>query len=396
MVAVAARGAEEPSEAARRILQETGVQGGLVVHVGCGDGRLTTALRAGEGFLVHGLDRDVANVERARATIREAGAYGPVSVDHLAGQDLPYTDNLVNLVVVDTRCEMQDAGTEILRVLTPRGVAVVREKGNEGWLSRIPHPVSRIGAGFAMFAKPVPAEIDDWTHYLHDATNNAVAQDTVVGPPKRYQWHGSPRWSRHHDHMASMSALVSANGRLFYIFDEGSTASILLPSKWFLTGRDAFNGTILWKRPIDKWHTHLWPLKSGPADLPRRLVAIGDRVYVTLGFDAPVSMLDAATGETIRTYDQTAGTVEILCSEGVLFLVVGKPDARDKLPTVASLTKRQSEENCEGAGRSVMAVQAETGEVLWRKASQIVPLTLAASSSSPLPRRRTCSISGPI
>ena len=98
--------------------------------------------------------------------------------------------------------------------------------------------------------------------------------------------------------MASMSALVSANGRLFYIFDEGSTASILLPSKWFLAGRDAFNGTILWKRPIDNWHTHLWPLKSGPAQLPRRLVAAGDRVYVVLAEAAGIELwsVDAAGG----------------------------------------------------------------------------------------------------
>ncbi len=364
MVALAAQGAQEPSDAARQIFQATGVRGGLVVHLGCGDGLLTMALRAGDGFLVHGLDRDAIEVERARATIRAAGAYGPVSVDQLAGRVLPYTDNLVNLVVASG--EWQMPREEVLRVLAPGGVALALDSG-----------LSTLDS----FRKPRPENIDDWTHYLHDATNNAVAQDTVVGPPTRYQWHGSPRWSRHHDHMASMSALVSANGRLFYIFDGGSTASIVLPSKWFLTGRDAFNGTILWKRPIDKWHTHLWPLKSGPADLPRRLVAVGDRVYVTLGFDAPVSMLDAATGETICTYEQTVGTEEILCSGGVLFLVVGKPDARHRLPTVASLIARQSEEDFEGADRSVMAVQAEAGEVLWRKASQVVPLTLAADSS---------------
>ena len=362
MVAVAAQGSEEPSDVARQILQETGIGGGLVVHLDCGDGRLTTALRAGEGFLVHGLDRDVVDVEKARATIRDAGAYGPVSVDHLTGRVLPYTDNLINLLASEDLGDVPM--NEVLRVLVPHGIAHIKRDGK--WVKTV---------------KPRPENIDDWTHYLHDATNNAVAQDTVVGPPKRYQWHGSPRWSRHHDHMASMSALVSANGRLFYIFDEGSTASILLPSQWFLTGRDAFNGTILWKRPIDNWHTHLWPLKSGPADLPRRLVAVGDRVYVTLGFDAPVSMLDAATGETIRTYEQTAGTEEILCSGGVLFLVVGKPDTRDRLPTVAGLTTRQSEEDFEGANRTVMAVQAETGEVLWQKASQVIPLTLTADSS---------------
>jgi len=46
---------EDAAATARRILTETGVQGGLVVHVDCGDGRLTAALRAHEGFLVHGL-----------------------------------------------------------------------------------------------------------------------------------------------------------------------------------------------------------------------------------------------------------------------------------------------------------------------------------------------------
>ena len=41
---------------ARQILAATGVRGGLVVHVGCGDGTLTAALRASDSYLVHGLD----------------------------------------------------------------------------------------------------------------------------------------------------------------------------------------------------------------------------------------------------------------------------------------------------------------------------------------------------
>ena len=34
---------------AQEILRAAGVKGGLVVHVGCGDGALTMALRAGDG-----------------------------------------------------------------------------------------------------------------------------------------------------------------------------------------------------------------------------------------------------------------------------------------------------------------------------------------------------------
>ena len=94
-----------------------------------------------------------------------------------------------------------------------------------------------------------------------------------------------------------MSALVSGGGRLFYIMDEGSRVSIQMPPKWTLIARDAFNGTVLWKQPIREWHSHLWPLKSGPTALARRLVAEGDRVYVTLGLREPVSVLDAATSD---------------------------------------------------------------------------------------------------
>jgi hypothetical protein len=125
--------------------------------------------------------------------------------------------------------------------------------------------------------KDVPEDIDDWTHFFHGADGNAVAQDDKVGPPDRLQWLGGPRWSRHHDRMASMSALVSGNGRLFYIMDEGSRVSIQLPSKWMLVARDAFNSKILWKQPIENWFDQLWPLKSGPTQLAKRLVTDGDR-----------------------------------------------------------------------------------------------------------------------
>src|SRR5262245_41857781 len=58
---------------ARRILDLSGVRGGFVVHLGSGDGELTAALRAGESFQVHGLDRDPKRVDRARDAVRSKG-----------------------------------------------------------------------------------------------------------------------------------------------------------------------------------------------------------------------------------------------------------------------------------------------------------------------------------
>jgi hypothetical protein len=56
VVLVCASPAAEPS--AVDVLKASGVQGGLVVHVGCGNGKLTAALRTGDSFIVHGLDAD--------------------------------------------------------------------------------------------------------------------------------------------------------------------------------------------------------------------------------------------------------------------------------------------------------------------------------------------------
>ncbi len=364
----AAEAADAPGEGAlaRRALEATGVKGGLIVHVGSGEGRLTAALRASDSYLVHGLEADAARVQAARRHLRSLGVYRKVAVDRLTGPRLPYIDNLVNLLVAEDLGEVPMR--EVLRVLAPRGVAYVRE--GEEWVKTV---------------KPRPREIDEWTHYLHDASNNAVARDSVVGPPRRLQWVGSPRWSRHHDRMASMSALVSAGGRIFYIFDEGPTASVQLPSKWSLIARDAFNGTVLWKRSIASWHTHLWPFKSGPAQLPRRLVAVGERVYVTLGREAPLTALDAATGRTVRTYDGTRAAEEVLAAGGDLFLLVNEdPQHKGYRPVHRNVGQAKSRVArgwpWDRKERQIVAARAETGEVLWKKKVPVVPLTLAADA----------------
>src|SRR5581483_334351 len=253
--------------------------------------------------------------------------------------------------------------SEVERVLCPRGVGYIRQNG-----------------AWKKIVKPVPDEIDDWTHYFHDSTGNAVAHDKVVAPPERLQWVGSPRWSRHHDRMASMSALVSSQGRLFYIMDEGSRISIELPSHWQLIARDAFNGTILWKRPIEKWHDQMWPLKSGPTQLARRLIADADKIYLTLGFHAPVSRLDGITGNVEHTYEDTQSTEELVHRNGTLFLIInrGAAELDEYAPkfNTGDQGRVRTEFNWNEKPREIQAVDARTGRKLWTHAGKVVPLTL--------------------
>ena len=99
--------------------------------------------------------------------------------------------------------------------------------------------------------------------------------------------------------------LVSSKNRIFYILDEGPPG-VEGPDKWSLIARDAFNGVLLWKRPIQDWGWKHWtdqPFNGAaarfmnPHQLMRRLVAVGDTVYVTPGIYSAVHALDAATGK---------------------------------------------------------------------------------------------------
>jgi outer membrane protein assembly factor BamB len=274
----------------------------------------------------------------------------------------------------------------MLRVLAPRGVALIAssdEPTQEG------QRVQVVGKPWIKIVKPWPRELDEWTHYMHDASNNAVAHDTAIGPLRHLQWDAAPRYSRHHEFTSSVAAMVSAQGRLFSIMDMGSRASIHMPAKWRLTARDAFNGIVLWEHPIESWFNHLWPLKDGPAQPPRRLVAAGDSVFVTLGLEAPVSRLDAATGEVLDTYEGTEFTEEILFVDGQLILLKNSesmnPGGYYPRLMVCWDEKKRTMKESEGLlltpeQRHIVSIDVQTGKTLWKSDYRVEPLTLTADA----------------
>jgi len=328
----------DASRTADEIVAASGIQGGLVVHVNCGDGKLTAALYAGDSYVVQGLGINDDDVRRAREHVRSLGLYGPVTIDAFDGKQLPYVDNLVNLLVVGELGSV--TMDEVMRVLAPQGVAWVDGRKT---------------------VKVVPPEIDEWTHWLHGPDGNAVADDRVVGPPRCAQWIAEPQWQRHHEASPSVSAMVTSSGRIFAIINQAPAGIDGLPDRWALVARDAFNGKLLWTRSIDQWGSAEWSDHSygngrwnHPTNIARRLVAVGDRVYVTLGFNAPVTALDAATGRTVMTYPKTESVDEILYHDGTLVLSVSSaPLSPGKIKDAAP------------APKSVVALDAETGVTLW-------------------------------
>lgn len=351
-----------PEDEAKEIAAMAGFCGGLAIHVGCGDGRLTAALRVADNCVVQGLDGDAKGVEAARAGIRARGLYGPVSVVRWEGRALPYVDNLATLVVCG------DAGAvaeeEILRVLRPHGAAVIKREGK-----------------WAVAIKPRPEGTDEWEQHFRGADNNAVARDMVVGPPRRYQWIGEPEWQRSHLAMPSINSMVSARGRLFTVEDLASAEHPALPGRQALVARDAYNGIVLWRVMFPDWHPIYIRDKETPVQLQRRLAVVGDTVYCTPGYTAPITAFDAASGAVKGRYEGTAGTKEFVYEKGVLFVVTGDPsDISEALENPARSALQTSIfplgaygpsiKRADNPKNEILAVDAGSGKALWRKAHE--------------------------
>ncbi|MHC4404226.1 MAG: outer membrane protein assembly factor BamB family protein [Planctomycetota bacterium] len=362
---------------------------GFAVRLGCGDAQALVDLRNGGSVLVHGLDVDPGIVEAARKQVDAIGEYGPVSVGHFDGKHLPYADNLVNVLIADAAGDVPES--EILRVLAPNGVARIGEK---------------------KIVKPWPDDVDQWTHYLHDASGNPVAQDWIVGPPRHLQWVSAPRWCRSHELDISVPAVVSAGGRVFSVIDQGPTGvhetpielgQKRFPDQWALVAQDAFNGIELWRVPIPKWGPRTWErgrnpylastgdeMWSLPPTLPRRLVAIGNRVYITLGYRAAVSELDAVTGEKLRDFVDTETTDEFIICDGVLVarcctIPDGERPTVRRSPGKAKRSPRKvpGDTRLRFPDATLVAIDLFDCDTLWRKpAGEIIPFSLAASDGT--------------
>lgn len=367
-----------PGDGAAKILEEAGVAGGLMIHLGCGDGRLTAALGAPDGWVVQGLDTDPANVAAARSRLKSAGVYGKVSARRFDGRRLPYIEGLVNLIVVSDPLSVEK--DELLRVLCPGGVAI-----------RLPADTGL--RGIERLVKPWPEKMDDWTHYRHDASGNAVSHDTRVGPPRHLQWTARPRWARSHEHAASVTTMVSGQGKLFYIEDEGARGILVpdLPERWALCARDAFSGILLWKKKFSDWGSTVW---GGvwhcrePMTLPRRLVVAGGKVFVTLGFrETGISVLDPDTGKVLNTFQSGKNNDELICHDGVLLVRQRKsipdyplgPGSSKAVLAKARKDKTPDIPPASMGDETILALDAETGEALWKhREKRIVALSLAA------------------
>ena len=310
-LARAVAGEEAPEALAGRIVRSTGIKTGLVVHLGVTDGKLTAELANHGKFIVHGLASTREAARKARLHIQSRNLHGTVSVEHGSLSRLPYVSNLVNLVVIEDLVSSEAEGLslkEVLRVLQPNGAV---------WL----------GAGNApgkVIRKKRPAEMDEWTHWLHDPAATNLSSDALVGPGARLQWMDGPNWLT-----AGHVTELFADGRSFNVMGERRRPNEI---DCVIIARDAFNGLVLWKRVL---------ATSRSRYSPRVVVAVDQRLFAVTndGNRETLVALDAATGNLVKTYELVIAPQSVLYQDGQLIVA---------------------------AEKQLLSMDAATGDVRWR------------------------------
>jgi outer membrane protein assembly factor BamB len=291
-VASAAVAAQDPP--AEEILRSAPAPRGMCVVVGV-DASLLAELAGKSALFIHALDRSEEKVREARRLLEPRGFYGRVAVEPWRSAALPYADHLANLVIAPA-ADVPDA--ELLRVAAPGGAV---------WTRR--------GGAWTMRRRERPEGFDEWTHARHGPGGNVVSRDRALAPPRGLRWvAGAPSYGTP-EYKYSVSAMLAADGRNFYIHTG------------MIAARDSFNGTLLWTRPVGL-------VTFQERDPETKKVLRSHRVYPVASGGALFALsqgkllaLEGTTGKT-RFEAPALPDPRELVAEGRLLLLAGRDAVR--------------------------------------------------------------------
>lgn len=337
-------GANEPyAEAAREIIDQSGITEGYCLDLSCGDGALAYELARQTDLSIVAVDSDPDKVATAREKLEAAGLYGArVSVQCVDPAESRYPKFFANLIVsgrsISDGPGVVDAG-EVLRMQRPWGGVACLGKPGAMVLSRR-GPLDDAG---------------DWTHLYSNAANTLCSTDSIKGPL-------SVLWFRDIDldvpqrHGRGPSPLFH-EGRLFA---EGLNGVLAI---------DAYNGRPLWRFRqqgiLDAYNAdHL----AGTAITGSNMCIAGDSLFLRNADRC--YRIDAATGELQSTYTAPAlgdGSPStwgyIACEDGILF---GSIANTEHIVRHAYLRADEQMREQFSESSAIFAIDVASGELLWR------------------------------
>ncbi|MEK6234764.1 MAG: PQQ-binding-like beta-propeller repeat protein, partial [Planctomycetales bacterium] len=304
---------------AAEMLKSLGTEKGLCVVLGGEDGALTVELCRDGQYLVHSLCTSGDALARTREDVAEADLRGVASAERGSIARLPYSDNIVNLLVVENVGRLLREGLElqqVLRVLRPGGAAWLGSRSGKDALTaeQLKETLAKAGITDAVvvqrhgvwvrFKKPRPADMDVWTHRRGDADGNPVSSDARIGVPTGVRWAAGPNWPTG-NRKSAVPAVVVSKQHLVYVFEDEVSHVDGTRRENSLIARDPYNGLRLWRR------------KADTSDL----AAADGRVFTKVRDE--LVALDGETGKIVRAFDVDAPG-RFLLSGGLLAVVGSK------------------------------------------------------------------------
>ena len=303
--------AETPAPTlSQQFLKAADIPMGLCVFSGLRDSGVLAAEVAETGkFLIHQLETDDRYVKAAQDAFHAKGVYGAAFAElRTASAPLPYTENLVNSVIVNNNNGDSVPIDEIIRIMRPLGAAFLRTGADSLTLERQLNRLGIVdvrhvdlGGEWLCFTKPWPTAMDEWNHPRHGVNNNAVSTDQFVGPPRRIRWIAGS--------LGVMPDMVSAQGHNYY----GDVIA-----------RDSFNGLLLWDKKIGQGFGFHKTHQFRPGSV--RPVANGDRLYIV--DRGLLQAVDGGTGKVLQTYPEAGYPVGVYCVDGTRLVVVNEGTVR--------------------------------------------------------------------
>ena len=315
-----------------------------------GGPQAVTDLTQATELLVYFQSPNADEVAAVRKVAEAAGLLGTrVFVDRGRWQSIHLADNLAGAVWVGPAARAAVPDAELLRVLHPKGKAIL---------------------GTKVIIKPLPQGIDDWSHPYHGPDNNPQSTDQLARAPYLTQFLAEPKFCP----MPEVS--VAAGGRVFKAF--GHIAHKRNQNPWLntLVCINAYNGQILWKSD----------LPEGFMIHRNTMVATPDVLY--LADHRSCKLIDARTGkvadEIVIPKDAADGPVWkwMALEGGVLYALVGAQEVkvgvrRSNTPGMGhwpwAMWKGHDYKDPKtsfGFGRTMLAINLRTKQILWRHGEQ--------------------------
>ncbi|NQT54397.1 PQQ-binding-like beta-propeller repeat protein, partial [bacterium] len=305
---------------ARSILEKAAKKEGFCLVLGTGKPGFLQALAAASTLTIMCLEPDAGKVAAARQALAAARLYGTrVVVHHGSPASLPYPDYFADLILATSdsadlleKC----AAADVYRVLRPLGGRLFVETpkpaggvaGSIGrglgighvtprWVTRwlanggVPADETSTAGSVVQVVRGAVPESDDWTHQYATPARTGASNDRSARLPLKLLWFGEP----------GPAPLVARHW--------GGPSPLCVKGRMFVIGErcliavDAYNGHELWRRdfPGVAW----WPVRVRG----NSVAADDDSVYLVQGKQC--LRLDAATGDTLATYDMPPAPAEV-------------------------------------------------------------------------------------